>query len=159
MMDIYAAHNQDIGIGLYSCTDTTIVNICAAHNQKSGILVEDCVNTSMYYTATHNNNDDGMHMNGCKKTYILYLSSTHNANHGISLLSNCFEILIMNSVLNDNSGIYMIDADNICVSNTTSIITALNDTTFSNMRSLSTASSSSNPTSLPAVITLYGSYQ
>ena len=68
---------------------------------------------------------------------------------------------ILNSVFSD---IEMRNTANTYITNTTSLITAyntiniiLNDTLFSNMDAPSTASSTSEPTSLPAVISLYSS--
>ena len=71
---------------------------------------------------------------------------------------------IMNSVFTEHSDIEIRNTANTYITNTTSLITAynttniiLNGTLFSNMDAPSTASSASEPTSLPAVITLYSS--
>ena len=71
---------------------------------------------------------------------------------------------ILNSVLSEHSDIEMRNTANTFITNTTSLITAYNTTNivlnaslFSNMDAPSTASSTSEPTSLPAVISLYSS--
>ena len=71
---------------------------------------------------------------------------------------------ILNSVFSEHSDIKMRNTANTFITTTTSLITAskttnivLNDTLFSNMDAPSTASSSSEPTGLPAVISLYSS--
>ena len=163
-MNISVAHNMNDGIVMLRCTDTSIMNIAAAYNCNSGITMYGIINTRVYHASTHHNNQDGMYMNECRKVLIVYLSSTRNKRHGISVVLKSVEVKIMNAVVNDDSGINVKDADYIHISNTTSSITAystssiaVNDATFSNMISLSTASSASDPTSQPAVITLYGS--
>ena len=71
---------------------------------------------------------------------------------------------IVNSVLSEHSHIEMRNTANTYITNTTSLITAyntknivLNGILFSNMDAPSTASSISEPDSLPAVISLYNS--
>ena len=71
---------------------------------------------------------------------------------------------ILNSVFSEHSEIEIRNTANTYITNTTSLFTAynatnivLNDTLFSNMDAPSTATSASEPTSLPAVISLYSS--
>ena len=81
-------------------------------------------------------------------------------------LYDCTDTNMMNvsAVHNQHSGIAMINTANTYITNTTSLIEAyntinivLNDTSFSNMDAPSTTSHTSEPTDLPAVITLYNS--
>ena len=87
----------------------------------------------------------------------------HNTGNKIYLRNNT-DTHVLHSVLSEHSDIEIINARNTYITNTTSFITAynttnivLNETIFPNMDAPSTASSTSEPTSLPAVITLYGS--
>ena len=95
----------------------------------------------------------------------MYISATNNEYSGISLFDST-DTNMMNVSLahNHKSDIAMRYAKNTYITNTTSLITAynsqnivLNDTSFSDMYAPSTASSTSEPTSLPAVIALYNS--
>ena len=155
MMNVSASHNEKDGIVLDHSNDTNMMNVSAAHNEINAIGMIDCINTSLYYSYTYHNGD-GIYITECRTTHILY-HITENPMHIIKSTDTD----ILNSVLSD---IEMRNTANTYITNTTSLITAyntknivLNDTLFSNMDAPSTASSTSEPTSLPAVISLYSS--
>ena len=157
MMNVSAAHNRMIGIGLDNCTDTNMMNV-SVHNQNNAITISNCINTSLYYSYTYHNGDR-MYITDCRTTYILY----HNTENTIYVIKST-DTHILNSVLSEHSMIELKNTANTYITNTTSLITAhnttnivLNYTRFSNMDAPSTASSASEPTSLPAVISLYSS--
>ena len=158
MMNVSAAHNEGGGIRLHHSTDTSMMNVSAAHNQKIAIRMFSCINTSLYYSYTYHNRD-GIYITECRTTHILY----HNTENTMYIIQST-DTYILNSVLSEHSDIEMRNTANTYITNTTSLITAyntknivLNDTLFSNMDAPSTASSISEPTSLPAVISLYSS--
>ena len=158
MMNVSAAHNGDVGIVLDNSNDTSMMNVSAAHNPNNAIEMFSCINTSLYYSYTYHNRD-GIYITGCTTTHILY----HNTGNTMYILQST-DTHILNSVLSEHSDIEMRNTANTFITNTTSLITAyntknivLNDTLFSNMDAPSTASSTSEPTSLPAVISLYSS--
>ena len=158
MMNVSAAHNEDVGIVLNHSTNTSMMNVSAAYNQNNAIRMSSCINTSLYYLYTYNNGD-GIYITGCTTTHILYL----NTGNTMYIIKST-DTYILNSVISEYSDIEMRNTANTYITNTTSLITAynttnivLNDTLFSNMDAPSTASSTSEPTSLPAVISLYSS--
>ena len=155
MMNVFAAHNGLDGIWLGYSNNTSMMNVSAAHNQKNAIRMSSCINTSLYYSYTYHNRD-GIYIADSRTTHILY----HNTENTMQFIKST-DTYILNSVLSD---IEMRNTANTYITNTTSLITAyntknivLNDTLFSNMDAPSTASSTSEPTSLPAVISLYSS--
>ena len=172
MMNVSAAHNEQIGIYLLYSTDTSMMNVSAANNKYYGIYLHYSTdtsmmnvsaahngNTSLYHTYAYNNMFAGLYIIGCTATHIVY----HNTGNRI-YLRNSTDTHVLHSVLSEHSGIEMINTINTCITNTTSFITAYNttnivlsETVFPNMDVPSTASSTSEPTNLPAVITLYGS--
>ena len=173
MMNVSAAHNEYGGIGLDYSTNTSMMNVSAAHNEQTGIYLHYSTdtsmmnvsaahngNTSLYHTHyTYHNRYEGLYIIGCTTTHIVY----HNIGNRIYLRNNT-DTHLLHSVLNEYSEIEMINTINTYITNTTSLITAYNttnivlsETVFPNMDVPSTASSTSEPTSLPAVITLYGS--
>ena len=158
MMNVSATHNEVDGIVLYHSTDTSMMNVSAAHNQNNAIRTVECTNTSLYYSYTYNNRG-GIYIDKSRTTHILY----HNTENTMHIIKST-DTHILNSVLSEHSEIEMWNTTNTYITNTTSLITAynttnivLNDTLFSDMDAPSTASSTSEPTSLPAVISLYSS--
>ena len=172
MMNVSAARNEQNGIYLYYSTDTSMMNVSAANNEYFGILLWYSTNTSLmnvsaahdgntslYHTYTYHNMYEGLYVIGCTTMRIVY----HNIGNRIYLRNNT-DTHILHSVLSEHSDIEMINTGNTYITNTTSFITAYNttnivlsETVFTNMDFPSTAGSTSEPTSLPAVITLYGS--
>ena len=158
MMNVSAVHNGDYGILLIRATNTSMMNVSAAHNQNNAIKTIECINTSLYYSYTYNNRD-GIYIDNSRTTHILYLN-TENTMY----IRTSTDTHILNSVLSEHSEIELKNTANTYITNTTSLITAYNTTNivltytrFSNMDAPSTASSTSAPTSLPAVISLYSS--
>ena len=100
-----------------------------------------------------------MYIADSRTTYIQY----HNTGNTMYVIKST-DTHILNSVLSEHSEIELKNTANTYITNTTSLITAynttniaLNGTLFSDMDAPSTASSTSEPTSLPAVISLYSS--
>ena len=158
MLNVSAVQNGDVGIRLGYSTNTSMMNVSAAHNQNNAIRMSSCINTRLYYSYTYHNGD-GIYISGSRKTHILY----HNTENTMYIIKST-DTYILNSVFSEHSEIEIRNAANTYLTNTTSLITAynttnivLNDTLFSNMDAPSTASSTSEPTSLPAVISLYSS--
>ena len=172
MMNVSAAHNEQNGIYLYYSADTSMMNVFAAHNGHNGMYLYYSTdtnmmnsstvynrNTSLYHTYSYHNMYAGMYVIGCTTTHIAY----HNTGNKVYLRNNT-DTYILQSIFSEHSDIEMINTANTYITNTTSFITAynttdivLNETIFPNMDAPSTASSTSGPISLPAVITLYGS--
>ena len=158
MVNVSAAHNVDVGIWLFYPTNTSMMNVSAVHNQNNAIIVIGGINTSLYYSYTYHNGD-GIYIADSRTTHILY----HYTENTMYIIQST-DTYILNSVLSEHSDIEMRNTANTYITNTTSLITAynttnivLNATLFSNMDAPSTASSTSEPTSLPAVISLYSS--
>ena len=158
VMNVSAAHNRDDGILLHNSNNTSMMNVSAAHNQNNAITMIDCTNTRLYYSYIYHNGN-GIYIAECRTTHILY----HITENTMRIMKST-NTYILNSVLSEHSDIEMRNTANTFITNTTSLITAyntknivLNATLFSNMDAPSTASSTSEPTSLPAVITLYSS--
>ena len=158
MMNVSVVHNEDCGIWLLIVTHTSMMNVSAAHNRNNAIKISSCINTSLYYSYTYHNGD-GMYIADSRTTYIQY----HNTGNTMYVIRST-DTHILNSVLSEHSEIELKNTANTYITNTTSLITAynttnivLNDTLFSDMDAPSTASSISEPTSQPAVISLYSS--
>ena len=183
MMNVSATNNEQFGIDLLYSTNTTMINVSAANNKYSGILLQNSNDASLMNVFAENseqvgiyiynstdtsmmnvhvstvNNKVGLYIIGCTTTRIVY----HNIGNNIYLRNNT-DTHILHSVLSEHGDIEMINTGNTYITNTTSFITAYNttnivlsETVFTNMDVPSTAGSTSEPTSLPAVITLYGS--
>ena len=155
MMNVFVEYNGHRGIHMESCNNTSITSMM---NQNNGIIMFKCINTSLYYSYTYLNGEV-IYISHCTITHILY----HNTGNTMYIISST-DTHIVNSVLSEHSHIEMRNTANTYITNTTSLITAynttnivLNGTLFSNMDAPSTASSISEPSSLPAVISLYGS--
>ena len=152
MMNVYAANNEDIGIFMWNSTYTIMMNISAIQNQREGLLFYQCSNTILYHAPTYYNKA-GVSVIRCTTTHIMY----HNNGNKLYSQNNSDTYI-------QHSDIEMVNTRNTYITNTTSFITAYNttnivlsETTFFNMDAPSTAGSISEPTNLPAVITLYGS--
>ena len=163
MTSVSAAHNKIDGIFLHHTTDTSMMNVSAAYNEIDGIALHHSTETSMMNVSAAYNEIDGIILHYSVDTSMTNVFAVYNENSGISLYRST-NTHILKSELSEYGRIEMIDTTNTSITNTTSLITAydttnivLNDTLFTNMEAPSTASSTSEPTSLPAVITLYGS--
>ena len=165
MTNVSAAHNGDDGIRLDDSTDTSMTNVSAAHNGDDGIRLDDSTDTSMTNVSAAHNRYDGIELDNSTDTSMMNVSSAHNGDNGIELdHSTDTSMMNVSTANNQHSDVTMINTANTYMTNTASLITAykttnivLIDTSFSNMYAPSTASSISEPTSLPAVITLYSS--
>ena len=165
MTNVSAAHNWMDGIGLDYSTNTNVTNVSAAHNGDDGIDLHRSSNISMMNVSAIHNWDIGIHLYYCTDTIMLNVSAVHNGDIGIYLYQSTDTNMInVSAEHNHHNDIAMINTANTYIVNTKSLITAynttnvvLNDTSFSNMFCSSIASSISEPTSLPAVITLYSS--
>ena len=165
MTNVSAAYNRYYGLSLRYSTDISMTNVCAAHNGNDGIHLLYCTDTNMMNVSAAHNVEYGISLYYCTDTSMMIVSAAHNGDYGILLYyatdTNMREV---SAAHNQASDIAMMATTNTYMTNTTSLITAynttnivLNDTSFSNMDAPSTASSTSEPTSLPAVITLYNS--
>ena len=142
MTNLSAADNGGHGIYLYYSNDTSMTNVSAVHNGGHAIVLYYSTDTSMTNVSTADNGYYG----------ILLYYSTDTSMTNVSAADN------------QQSDIIMMNTANTYITNTTSLITAydttnivLNDTSFSNMYAPTASSGASEPTSLPAVITLYNS--
>ena len=158
MMNVTAEHSKSVGILLFYSMNTRMMDVSAEHNHDAGIRLYDSFNTSLDHTYTYHNRYS-IYIIGCTTTHIVL----HNTGNKIYVIEST-DTHILKSVLSEHSDIEMTNAVNVYITNTTSLITAyntknivLNDTVLTNMDVPSTASSTSEPASLPAVITLYNS--
>ena len=166
MTNVSAAHNGNHGIYLYYSTNTRMMNVTAIYGGFVGITLRHSTDTSMMnVSAAHNGGRVGIFLYNSTGTSMANVSATHSGIVGI-FLYDCTDTNMMNvsAEHNQRSGIGMINTANTYITNTTSLIEAyntinivLNDTTFTNMDAPSTASDTSEPTNLSAVITLYNS--
>ena len=163
MTNMSAAYNEYNGIWLYYCTYTVLVNASAANNKYSGIVLHYSTNTSMMNVTAAYNEYDGIFLYYSVLTSMMNVSVGHNEAVGVSLEQST-NTYILKTVVNENGHIEILNTANTYITNTTSLITAynatnivLNDSSFINMDFPSTASSTSEPINLPAVITLYDS--
>ena len=164
MTNVSAVHNGHHGIFLYYSTDTSMTNVSAADNGNVGIYLHYSTDTSMTNVSAVHNGNVGIALLYSTDTSMTNVSAVHNRYYGIALrYSTDTSMTNVSAADNQQSDIIMMNAANTYITNTTSLITAydttnivLNDTSFSNMYA-PTASSASEPTSLPAVITLYNS--
>ena len=166
MTNVSTAHNGYNGIRLYYSTNTRIMNVSEIYSGVVGITLINSTDTSMtnVYVA-HTEGRAGISLINSTDTSMTNVSATHSRMVGIFLYI-CTDTNMMNvsAVHNQRSGIAMINTANTYITNTTSLIKAyntinivLNDTSFSNMDAPSTASHTSQPMDLSAVITLYNS--
>ena len=165
MTNVSAAHNGDTGIYLRSSTDISMTNVSAAHNRNTGVAMWKCTNSNMINLSATHNGDTGISMVISADTSFINVSAAHNEIFGVLLYySTDINLMNVSAVHNQHSDIELINIVNTHITNTAYLITAyntknivLNETSFSNMDAPSTASSTSEPTSLPAIITLYSS--
>ena len=165
MTNVSAAHNGDTGIALFHSTDTSLTNVSAAYNRNDGIGLIYATDTSLTNVSAAYNRNGGIYLIYSTDTSLTNVSAAYNRNDGIHLIySTDTNMMNVSAAHNQNNDIAMIRIANTYITNITSLITAydttnivLNDTSFSNMYAPSTASSTSEPISLPAVITLYNS--
>ena len=166
MTNVSAAHNGNHGIYLYYSTNIRMMNVTAIYGGFVGITLRHSTDTSMMnVSAAHNGGRVGIFLYNSTGTSMANVSATHSRIFGIFLYI-CTDTNMMNvsAEHNQRSGIGMINTANTYITNTISLIEAhntinivLNDTSFSNMDAPSTASHTSEPTDLPAVITLINS--
>ena len=162
--NVSTADNGGSGIVLYYSNDTSMTNVSAADNGGCGIILYYSTDTSMTNVSTADNGYYGIYLYYSNDTSMTNVSAADNGYDGIYLYySNDTNMTNVSAADNQQSDIIMMKTANTYITNTTSLITAydtsnivLNDTSFSNMYA-PTASSASEPTSLPAVITLYNS--
>ena len=164
MTNVSAADNEGGGIVLYYSNDTSMTNVSAADNGGGGIILLYSNDTSMTNVSAADNGNHGIYLYYSNDTSMTNVSAADNGGDGMLLLySSDISMMNVSAIHNQQSDIIMMNTANTYITNTTSLITAydttnivLNDTSFSNMYA-PTASSASEPTSLPAVITLYDS--
>ena len=164
MTNVSAADNGYSGIVLHYSNDTSMTNVSAVHNGNHGIFLYYSTDTSMTNVSAADNGYDGIYLYYSNDTSMTNVSAADNGHHGIDLdHSTDTSMTNVSAADNQQRDIIMMNTANIYITNTTSLITAydttnivLNDTSFSNMYA-PTASSASEPTSLPAVIILYNS--
>ena len=162
MKTVSAALQNNDGIVIYASKNTSFMNVSAVRNRNIGIKIDfNSRNTSLYNTYTCHN-EIGIMIMASITTYIVY----HNSGNNILYLQKSADSdnNMWESVLGKNTDIKMTNSKNIYITNTSSPITAyntkniiVNDSIFHNMDVQSTVSSTSEPTSLPAVITVYES--
>ena len=165
MMNVSAAYNGDDGIDLNHYTNIRITNVSASHNGENGIESHNSTKISMTNVSAARNGVVGILLFYSTDTSMTNVSVAHNGVIGILLhYSTDTNVMNISAAHNQRSDITMISTANTYIANTTSLITAINTTNivlidmfFINMDAPSTASSASEPTSLPAVITLYSS--
>ena len=165
-MNSLRASNFSYGVWLYKSRNTSMFNVTAVHIRYNGIRLYYSTNTSMTnVSAAHNGGRIGIFLYHSTDTSMANVSATHSRIFGI-FLYNCTDTNMMNvsAEHNQRSGIGIQNTANTYITNTTSLIEAsntinivLNYTTFTNMDAPSTASDTSEPTNLSAVITLYNS--
>ena len=160
VMNVSAAHNENDGISVYSSTNTTIMNVSTALNKHDGISLHYSTNTTIMNVSTALNKHDGISLYYSTDTSMTHVSVAFNDYDGIHS-HHSTDTYILKLVLNEYGHII---TRNTYIANTASLITVydstnivLNGTLFTNMNVPSLASTTSVPTSLPAVITLYGS--
>ena len=183
IMNVSTALNNHDGITLHYSTNTTIMNVSTALNNHDGITLHYCTNTTIMNVSTALNKHDGITLDYSTNTTIMNVSTALNKHDGISLYySTDTSMTHVSAAFNDYDGIHShnstdtyilklvfyecghINTSNTYIANTASLITVydstnivLNGTLFTNLNLPSLASTTSDPTSLPAVITLYSS--
>ena len=140
-----AAHNQYPGIVLQQCKDTSIVNIFAAYNENHGIQLLHCKDTCMINISAANNEYLGIVVSNCTNTSMKDVSVANSGQNGL-FLDQCTDTRMIN--INGNRGLSLLD----CTAST-----ILEDSIFLNIFTPGT-SSGTDPSTLPAVITLYNSF-
>ena len=186
MILITAVYNHNKGVYLSNCNDTSIMNTSVSYNGEEGILlfvsnrismtviftvynwqgikISASTETNLTHVISRHNKDKGIELQVCMRTNVAYLSSTHNTKHGMLVVFSS-DTQISNSVLlyNEESGMNLLNAIATYITNTASFIIASNsiiameDNVISRKTHSTTTSNTDDPTSLPAVITLYDS--
>ena len=148
--NISTIRNRYNGIFVWFSEKTSMMNVSAVKNRKGGVDISTSTNTSINHTYTYRYGTIA-----CTTIRTVYHTT------GNIFVYKSRDTHILNSVV---CGIEMTNAANIYITNTSSFLSAyntkniiVNDTIFNNMDAPSTVSNTSEPTSLPAVITLYGS--
>ena len=148
MINVSTIRNQCSGIFIWESEKTSMMNVSAVKNRKKGIIITSSYNTNINHTYTY-------HYGMIACTKIVYQTT------GNIYVYNSRDTHILNSVV---CIMEIRNAKNINITNASSPITAystinifMSDSIFHNMDVQSTVSSTSEPTSLPAVITVYES--
>ena len=171
MMNISALQNAGNGILVTQSSDTNMINVSTIRNGYDGIFISLSEKTSMMNVSAVRNRKNGIGIISSSNTNI---NHTYTYHYGMIACTNFVyqttgnvyvynnrDTHIMNSVV---CVMEIINATNIYITNASSPITAysttnifMSDSIFHNMDVQSTVSSTSEPASLPAVITVYGS--
>ena len=169
MMNISAINNTDDGMYFESCENTTMMNISAINNTDGGMYFDSCENTTMMNISAINNQFIGMFFFSCKNTTMMNISAINNIGEGI-FKRNCTNTILtdINAAYNQYGGIVIenpfqnIVLRNISVNHngdnqiifSSSYNIQLEYSTFSDIITLPTLNTATNPRTVPAVIEL-----
>ena len=161
MINITSAHNQHYGTHLGECSNTTMINITSHHNQWHGITVVNGNDTKMMNVTAKNNQNDGITVRDAYNTSIDCTSVFHNKGQGMILISsNVTRITKYSSISSRKQELSVSGSDTQvgAIELFDAHSTYITNTVFSNIHvPLSTSSSTEDPTTLPAVISLFDS--
>ena len=113
MMNISAINNPNDGIYIWLCENTTMMTISAINNAYIGIYMTLCTNTIMMNIAAINNQQDGVDCMSCENTTMMNISAINNQIYGVYLQS-CESTTMMgiSTTYNRHGGITMDNCTN-----------------------------------------------
>ena len=158
MINITPPHNQVDGVALFHCSNTTMINITSHHNQWHGIIVVNGNDTKMMNVTAKNNQNNGITVRDAHNTSIDCTSVFHNKGQGMILISSNVTHITSISSREQQLSVSGSDTQVGAIELFDALSTYITNAVFSNIHvPLSTSSSTEDPTTLPAVITLFDS--
>ena len=159
----YSSNNLDVGVYIFEC-NIHVKNISVKYNQQSGIKIHSSISTVIMNSTFISNHGSGIELVYGTNTTIVHVSSKYNIQCGI-IASVSWNTTITDSDITNNSGfdISLFSGTDFKIVRTVAFLMAhdssiyLVDIIFSGMSSSSEMSSSTDPTSLPAIVDIYNS--
>ena len=161
IINITSAHNQRDGVVLGDCSNTTMINITSADNQRHGVVLVYCNNTKMINITSVHNQRDGVYLSYCSNTTMIYITSIdsvfHNKGRGMIIISSNVTHISSISSREQQLSVSGCDTQVGTIELSDALSTYITNTVFSNIHVPLSTSSTVDPTSLPAVLTLFDS--
>ena len=166
ILDSLSDSNGCAGIEFNRCNGSTLMNILVKHSRHDGIVLELSIDTNITNSSTIGNNGSGINLESAMDTYIVQVFSKHNGKYGLTATgtgTGMITIIDSHFVYNNETDIgVMFGRDVHIVTTAASLIARQShilweETIFSAMSSPYGVGSSTDPTSLPAIVELYKS--
>ena len=161
---MHVLHNTGNGLVVNASNNVTLTNILVKHSGLNGIVFEHTFGTTILINSSSiGNKRSGINLIVTYDINIIHVSSNNNPEYGLTTNGPGMLTIIDSHFVNNNeTGIGIINGKVRLVRTAASFISSQSEilweeTIFSGMSSHSKLSSSTDPTSLPAIVELYNS--